>query len=349
MPDYSGRLVYTTRGTSDAAGAVQTPALIGVFDPATNTASAEELDGELVEVPPAIAPDGLFSVSDRALYGYRYDAAAGGLQRTFRQEYPRGAARKGGAIRFGSGSAPTLFADHLIAITDNADEQIHLWVYDRRPEPPGGKRAICDVPLFERGASANESSVLAAGRSLLVQNWYGPAEQPSLSTAHRLIAPGLMRIDVRLDESGCDVVWYSEELATRAPARLSTATGLIYAAMLDRAKSDINAFYLVAIDFETGKIVYRTRLGVGDGADVASFPTSLGPDGAIYQPVSSGLIRVQDRPDPAERPLKLVQACAHGAGRSHTPWAPALLATALAACMYRRARSRGKRFRSPCP
>ena len=37
----------------------------------------------------------------------------------------------------------------------------------------GPARAVCQVPVFDKGASATENSLNAAGRSLVVENNYG--------------------------------------------------------------------------------------------------------------------------------------------------------------------------------
>jgi hypothetical protein len=219
-------------------------------------------------------------------------------------------------LSWGSGSTPTLVGDHLIAITDTADEQINLLVYDRRALPKG-QRLVCKVPLFDPGASANENSVLAAGRSLIVQNWFGGVEDYIDVKAEQL-KPGVMRIDVREDESGCDVVWRSSELATRGSLKLSTATGLIYGSMRERSVADRKAYYAYALDFRTGKTVYRVRLGVGSQSDILDFPLYVGQDGALYQPLITGLAKFNDTPREADRLELTPVGCAvrHSRGSS---------------------------------
>ncbi|MFZ1833724.1 MAG: hypothetical protein WAU27_12975, partial [Pseudomonadales bacterium] len=41
-------------------------------------------------------------------------------------------------------------------------------------------------------------------------------------------AGGIMRVDVRDDESGCDVLWHSSERSPSVVAKLSAGTGLGY-------------------------------------------------------------------------------------------------------------------------
>lgn len=296
VPDHEGTLWFLVLGALDAGGAVQSSAMVGVVDPRTGVVSVRALEGEVVENGLAIGPDGVFVLSDRALRGMRYEG--GSLVETFSLAYPRATTRKVGTISWGSGSTPTLVGDHLLAFTDNADDQVHLLVVDRRRAPPGGRRVVCDVPLFEPGASANENSVIASNGSIVVQNWYG-APTALIGGSQRGLVPGLSRYDVRPDESGCDRVWSSDALATTATLKLSTATGLLYGGMLDRANPDVDAYYLGAVDFATGREVFRVLLGVGDASNIGLSPTYVGPDGAIYQPVRSGVYRVAETSPPS--------------------------------------------------
>lgn len=291
VPDHEGTLWFLVLGTLDANGEVQSSAMIGAVDSLTGVVRVRSLDGEVVENGLAIGPDGASVLSDRALRGLRFEGGA--LVETFAFAYARATTRKRGTISWGSGSTPTLLGDHLVAFTDNADDQIHLLVVDRRASPPGGRRVVCDVPVFERGASANENSVIAANGSIVVQNWYG-APTALIGGSQRGLVPGLVRYDVRPDESGCDLVWRSDALATTATLKLSTTTGLLYGGMLDRDNRDVDAYYLGAVDFATGREVFRVLLGVGDASNIGLSPTYVGPDGAIYQPVRSGVYRVAD-------------------------------------------------------
>ena len=60
-----------------------------------------------------------------------------------------------------------------MAITDNADP-MNVVVYRTAHEAADGKRRkVCEVPVFGKGASATENSLITAGRSLIVENNYG--------------------------------------------------------------------------------------------------------------------------------------------------------------------------------
>ncbi|MGD8862513.1 MAG: hypothetical protein PVI30_21055 [Myxococcales bacterium] len=295
VPTHDGVLFYMTLGKAGDDGAVQTPALVGAFDPQTGQHHQIELDGEIIENGLAVGPEAVFALTDRALYRFLWDGGCGTILTQFRHEYERATELEPGVISYGSGATPTLLGDQYVVFTDNADERIHLLVLDRRSDARLGDdpRVVCQVPLFDAGESANENTVAVHGRSMLIQNWYG-APESILGGSHRNLVPGLMRVDLREDGSGCDVVWHNRDLATPATVKLSATTGLIYSTQLDQSVQDVDAWYAIAIDFETGETKFRVRLGVGPEANIQLSPTYVGPDGALYQPVRSGLIKWQD-------------------------------------------------------
>lgn len=338
--DYEGRLVFMAYGGHDSLGApAGRPALLGVVDRQTKASALQDFPGEFFEHGFVIGQDGIFLVSDRALYGFHFDAQAQKLEPLFREEYTRGTERTGGVLSWGSGSTPTLVGDHLIAITDSADQQIDLLVYDRRKEPPNGRRLVCKVPLFAPGASANENSVVATGRSLIVQNWFGAVEELTDAKPEELVG-GVVRIDVREDEGGCDEVWNSPELKTRGSLKLSTATGLIYGSMLDDGAAGAKGYYARAIDFRTGRAVYGVRVGIREQAEIFDFPLYAGPDGALYQPSFTGVLRFGDKREEADRLALTSLGCAmHSRPRSPLSLPSVLFcAAALSACAWRPAR-----------
>ncbi|HPM78332.1 MAG TPA: hypothetical protein PK961_14675 [bacterium] len=292
VPDYDGNYWFMTLGKTDADGKALVPAMLGVVVRDTQEVLLRELSGQVIENGLAIDAQGVYLVTDYATYGFTLDANAGKIDLLWREPYARATTPKPGTISlYGSGATPTLLGDDYLVITDNADEQINLLVYDRRSNVDG-ERLICRVPLFEAGASANENSVVAVGRSILVQNWYNA---PSMIFGdHTQMAPGLWRIDIREDESGCDVVWRNEQFAAAGTIKLSTATGLIYGAMQSREIAGTRAWYAQAVDFVTGETVYQVLLGNGLFKDLLYIPVYFGPDGTLYQPVLNGIIAVSD-------------------------------------------------------
>jgi len=78
-----------------------------------------------------------------------------------------------------------------------------------------------------------------------------------------------------------------------AVAKLSLATGLVYAVTRDRVGL-VDSWYLSALDFRTGDVVFEQRSGTAFGHNVNYAPASLGPDGTAYVGVLGGLVRIAD-------------------------------------------------------
>ena len=93
-----------------------------------------------------------------------------------------------------------------VSITDNADP-MNVVVYRTATKlAKGQKRTVCEVPVFGKGASATENSLIAAGRSLFVENNYG-YQDPFGPNAGAPTTPGFARVDVNSDGSGCKLRW----------------------------------------------------------------------------------------------------------------------------------------------
>ena len=88
-----------------------------------------------------------------------------------------------------------------VAITDNADP-MNVVVYRTAKKLHGAKRVVCEVPVFEPGASATENSLITAGRSLIVENNYG-YQDPLGANAGAVTEAGFARVDVNKSGNGC--------------------------------------------------------------------------------------------------------------------------------------------------
>jgi hypothetical protein len=192
-----------------------------------------------------------------------------------------------------------LLGDDYVAIADNAEPRMNVLVYRRHGET--GKRAVCKLPVFEPGASATENTLIGYGRSLVVENNAGYDIFRTMRGG-RTSAPGIARIDLRADGSGCDLVWQSDEISQTTVPKLSTSNGLVYLyTKRPNAPRNGDAFYFTAIDFATGRTVYRVLTGTGMRYDNNWAAISLAPDGSAFVGVLNGLVRVRDgaRPEPA--------------------------------------------------
>jgi hypothetical protein len=281
MPDFDNNLWFVGRyGT------------VGLVTPRREL-RALRLSNEEIENSFSVGPEGVYVVSDHALYRFGLDAARKPLV-VWRERYDRGSQRKIGQINQGSGTTPTMLGEEYVAIADNAEPRMNVLVY-KRGAGLEGQRLVCKVPVFEPGKSATENTLIGHGRSLIVENNAG-YDLFLTMRGGKTSAPGLTRIDVRADESGCDLIWQSREVSQTTVPKLSTATGLVYLyTKLENPPEGADAYYFTALDFKTGKTVFRVLAGTGVRYDNNWAAISLAPDGTAYVGVLNGLIRVRDR------------------------------------------------------
>jgi len=317
FPDAQGLLWFTTSGVptpNTQNGPATSPALVGtlVFE-GTNqctvktvqlgtTPTTYESISKSFAVDPVAAAQGqggVFIVSDYAMY--RFDAAADGTpQITWREEYDRGMApNKPGQIQVGSGTTPTLMGTDFVTIADNANP-IDVLVY-RRAAQVQGSRLVCKVPVFEENASATENSLIATNQSIIVENNYGYTG-PEATILNRATTPGITRIDLNADQSGCNTVWTNnQESIPSVVSQMSLANGLIYTYTKDANSCSTPgpcytaAWYLTAIDFASGDTVFKRLGGTGLFYNNHYSGVYLGPDQkTAYVGVIGGLIAIRD-------------------------------------------------------
>ncbi|WP_125262435.1 hypothetical protein [Streptomyces alboflavus] len=283
MPDWDGRIWWVTR-----------QGRVGTVDPDSGAIRSVRLGGEEIQNSFSVAEDGVSIVSDHALYSF--EAAVDGTPKVlWRQTYDRGTGTKPGSVNQGSGTTPDLFGtdEDYVAITDNADDRMHVLVYRRDPDVPEDRRLVCEVPVFGSGASTTDNSLISHGDSLVVENNYGYENITSL-TFGRSVVGGVSRIDVRADGSGCDTVWESPVRSPSTVPKLSTTNGLLYFYTKEPHRLGIDAWYLTAVDFRTGEPRWKRLTGTGVAYDNNWAPVTLGPDGTAYVGVFNGLVAVRD-------------------------------------------------------
>jgi hypothetical protein len=234
-----------------------------------------------------------------------YDTAP---ETTNNEEYVNGV--RSGQLERGSGTTPTILGEgKYVAITDNA-EQLQVVVYRTATDEelgPDQQRIVCTVPVFDfpgGGKGANSNSLIGLHNSIIVQNTYGYLydfdeannyENPHLEPPGGAL--GIERIDINPNGKDCTKVWVDNEVATVLVPRLSTRTGLIYTQ--DRKwddKNKVNAYYWVALDFRTGKVVWEKLAGTGDMYENWWLAPIIGRNGALYGPVYGGVTMIRDTP-----------------------------------------------------
>jgi hypothetical protein len=289
LPDWSGRLWFVT-----------SQGVVGTIAPSSGTVRSMKLAGEDIQNSFSVDEQGgVYIVSSKAMY--RFDAGAlGGPKVTWRAVYPNIGIDKPGQADAGSGTTPTIMQHGLVAITDNADP-MDVLVY-RRARTVAGKRLVCKQPVFTKGKSATDQSLNVAGRAMIVENNYGYTG-PAATEQGRTTTPGLARVDLERDFTGCHIVWTSKEIAPTVVPKISLANGLVYTYTKPGSSDGSDYWYLTTLDFRTGRTVYRFRAGEGLGYNNNYAPITISPDnGAVYLGVLGGMIMMRDATPPPRPP-----------------------------------------------
>jgi hypothetical protein len=297
LPDWGGDYYWyaTTNG------------VVGTVHVNSGVVRTLRLQDEVIENSFAVGEDGVFIVSDHALYRFNHDAE-GNVAIDWRVAYERGSGKKPGHITRGSGTSVTLVGGTggLVVISDNAEPRIHL-LFIRRSD--GG--VMCAVPVFDEGESGTDISTVGfehadehgRGRgtySAIVENNWGhhwfPLAQP---------APGLTRVDAMRHADGsysCETVWASPEKGIGV-FKLSLGSGLVYT-YFRNDEDAITRWDFTAVDFRTGATVYKQRVGAGQGYNNWAGALFLHPDGGIaYTTTLFGLVMMRDMP-PLDRVMR---------------------------------------------
>ena len=268
----------------------------------------------------SVGPDGVYIVSNMALYKLHFDAETKKIEldANWKERYPQGdlvydndRKIKPGHLNDGSGTTPTLIGDRFVAIVDNGPEYVHLNVFRQ-----SDGSLVSKLPLFEPGKGAVENSVVAYRDQLIVGNTYGYVD-PFKENA---TAGGLMRFDydeaadTYIKREGWPAAGHID--GKTATPKLSTPRGLIY--VYQREEELTNGHHdwvLTAIDFRTGwrvfsikgyfnkgefddnvtRIVERAALGKGN-YDRKVFNNiwgtfTFGPDNTVYLGAYRGFLR----------------------------------------------------------
>jgi hypothetical protein len=279
LPDWSGRIWFAT-----------TKGVVGTIDPGSGAVKVMNLAEAIGNSFSVDQTGGVFIVSDRAMY--RFDPAADGSPViSWRETYANIGIVKPGQTEDGSGTTPNLMGSRYVAITDNADP-MDIVVYRRAKRVSGG-RVVCTVPVFSPGSGSTDNSLIGTGRSLIVENNYGYTG-PAATVRGASTAPGIERVDINREGTGCSSVWHSDERAPSAVPKLSLADGLVYAYTKPPRSDGIDAWYLTALSFRSGKTVYARVAGTGLGFNSNYAPVSIGPDGTAYVGVLGGLVLLRD-------------------------------------------------------
>ena len=211
LPDWSGRIWFASAN-----------GVVGYIEPASGAVHSLDTHEKIGNSFAVDETGGVYVVSDAAMY--RFVPGPGGAPvASWRSTYPNDGTTKPGQTEVGSGTTPTVMTTGpYVAITDNADP-IDIVVYRQ------ATRALrcAPSPVFSKGASDTDQSLIAAGNALIAENNYGYSG-PAATENGKTTTPGLERVDVNAGGSGCHKVWHSDEIAPTVVPKVSLANGLVY-------------------------------------------------------------------------------------------------------------------------
>jgi hypothetical protein len=103
--------------------------------------------------------------------------------------------------------------------------------------------------------------------------------------------PGLARVDLKRG-GGCRTVWTSKEASPSVVPKLALGAGLVYT--YTKGTDSHDPWYLTALEFRTGRTIFKARAGSGLGYNNNYAPVTLGPDGTAYVGTLGGLVALRD-------------------------------------------------------
>jgi hypothetical protein len=298
LPDSHGLLWFVTK----------TDGVVGTLNFATGAIHVIRLghgaDGEIENSFAGDMRGGVYIASDHELY--RFVAGSDGVPRvSWQVRYPNSGETKPGQVDDGTGTTPTVMQGGYVSITDNADP-MDVVVYrtkvslkrrvrrHHRWKRIHQRRQVCKVPVFSHGASDTENSIVAAGRSMIVENNYGYTGPTAVENGG-LTSPGFARVDMNKNGRGCRLVWTNTtEAAPTVVPKLSLATGLLYTYTKDPGSND--PWYWTTLDYRTGKVVYKQLAGTGLGYNNNYAGIALAPNGTEYLGALGGVLSLRDGP-----------------------------------------------------
>jgi hypothetical protein len=282
LPDFSGLIWFVSKQNGK----------VGTVNPSTGAIHVLRT-GEEIENSFAVDRRSAYIVSDKKMYRFR--AGRDGTPRIVWQSvYPNSGIVKPSQVDAGSGTTPTIMSGGYVAITDNADPMNVVVYRTERRLHRHQHRVVCKVPVFNKGASATENSIMGSGNSLVVENNYG-YQDPFGPNSGAVTVPGFARVDVYPGGHGCTKVWTNRTAsAPTVVPKLSAKTGLIYTYTRPPDPSGAEGYYWTAIDFRSGRTVWNRFAGAGLLFNNNYAGLALGPNGSAYLGVIGGMIALRD-------------------------------------------------------
>ncbi len=281
LPDFQGHVWFVSKQDGK----------VGILN--TQTRKVRVLrTGEEIENSFAVDRGAIYIVSDKRMY--RFSDEGGRPHIDWKVTYRNSGIHKPGQVDAGSGTTPTIMTGGYVAITDNADPMDVVVYRTANRLPRGQKRVVCTVPVFSKGASDTENSLIGSGRSLFVENNYG-YQNPFGATGGAQTTGGFARVDVNAQGTGCRRVWTNTRVSSPTVVpKLSTKTGLIYTYERVPAPAGEQPWYWAAINAKTGKTAWTRYAGSGLLFNNNYAGIAIGPDHSLYLGVIGGIVRLGD-------------------------------------------------------
>lgn len=291
---------------------------VGTVDISSGAVAASDihvaqLPGEEIQNAMAMDAQGIYVVSDHAMYRFDLGAAYEPTV-VWRQTYDRGSAPKPGQINQGSGTTPTLMGsnDDLVAITDNADVATNIVVYRRQAfAGDGSNTPVCNIAVFNDPAQANadgsfrsasDNSLIGYHDALIVENNYGY----TVPTANNWTQSGIWRVDVTRDgdgnAAGCAVTWKNNSEASQTVVpKLALGSELVYIYTrepigIGAPHEKTQAYYFGAVNFSDGQMAFKVLTGTGRNYNNNYSPITIAPDGTAYVGTFAGIVSISQQP-----------------------------------------------------
>jgi hypothetical protein len=212
----------------------------------------------------SIGPDGVYIISNIALYKFRFNDETKIIeldpkwQLTFTESadliYPNDGTQKKGHLNDGSGTTPTLMDDRFVIVADNDSVQINLNIYSQEDG-----HLVNRFNLFAKDSSACENSVVAYKNSLFIGNTFNYTDPFDYNDT----PGGIDRFDYNEQSGKFEKLenWPAEHIDGKtATPKMSTETGVIYVYNRHETSEDKHHdWQLTAVDYETGRKVFYLR------------------------------------------------------------------------------------------
>jgi hypothetical protein len=275
-PDWHGNLWFVTRVDGK----------VGTVNPKTGAVKTIQLGHHFeneIENGFAVGKDGAYVATNRRML--RLVAGPGGRPKiVWQASYKtiKGLV-KPGQFDDGTGTTPTIMPGGYVSITDNNDPMDVDVFRTATKLAKGQRRQVCEVPVFKKGASATENSLVSVGRSLYVENNYGYDLVTFLSNPAAVSAPGIARVDLNRNGNGCRLVWTNDTVAAPSVvAKASLGSGLLYTFTNAPSTAPNDPWYWTALDLRTGRTVYKVLAGNGSQWNNHYAAIHIGPTGTAY-------------------------------------------------------------------